>query len=108
MATGDEQVGYFLGEGGGAPWRMSLPLPEVMAEKVTKGYLRRVNADGTPYVEAAPDGGETVPGGAARPPQSATKAEWVGYAVRAGGMSPDDAEALTKGDLVDRFGRDGG
>ncbi|WP_067470007.1 hypothetical protein [Actinomadura macra] len=94
------EVGYFRGEGGGV-WPMDLPLDEVMAEKVTKGYLVRVNADGSPYAE--PD--------AEPPPQSAVKAEWVGYAVRhpdeSRRMSPDDAEALTKADLIERFGRDG-
>jgi hypothetical protein len=104
--------GWFRGEGGGI-WRMDLPLPEIMAEKVTKGYLQRVNEDGTPYVDATAEptsggDGEAPTEDVPRPAQSAPKAEWVGYAVRAGGMTPDDAEALTKHDLIDRFGRDGG
>jgi hypothetical protein len=100
--------GYFVGEGGGKPIRMTLPLPKPMQQQLTKGYLRRVNQDGTPYRQyepepAAGDGDQPPP---AEPPAgSALKAEWVGYAVRAHGMKPDDAEAMTKQDLVERFGR---
>lgn len=103
--------GYFLGEGGGKPIRMSLPLPEPMQQQLTKGYLRRVNADGSEFREPAeqPPGGppEVIVDGPPPPPppQSATKPEWVGYAVRAHGVKPDDAEALTKQDLIDRYGQ---
>jgi hypothetical protein len=34
-----------------------------------------------------------------RPALNANKPEWVGWAVK-NGMSPDDAEALTKTDLI--------
>lgn len=100
------ETAYYRGEGGSV-FRMDLPLPEIMAEKVTKGYLRRVNADGSPYrdpdtEQATGDGDKPPP----RPAQSANKAEWVGYAVLVGGMTPDDAEAMTKQDLIDRFGSD--
>lgn len=37
------------------------------------------------------------------PAKSATKAEWVAYAV-AQGMDPAEAEAKSKNDLVDQFG----
>lgn len=98
------ETAHFMGEGG-VIWEMDLPLPEAMAEKVTKGYLRRVNEDGTPYLDPV----ENTPAAAApvseRPAQSASKAEWVGWAVHKG-MSPDDAEGFTKQDLIDRFGRD--
>lgn len=99
------ETAYFRGQGG-AIHAMDLPLPEVMAEQVTKGYLVRVTADGTPYAEPADDGQEPAP--PPRPAQSAAKAEWVGYAVRAHGATPDDAEAMTKQDLIDTYGRDGG
>lgn len=87
---------FYRGEGG-TIWEMDLPLSEVMQQKVTKGYLKRVNPDGTPYVEPV----EQAPG---RPARTASKAEWVGYAVRAGGVDPDAAEAMTKQDLVETFG----
>ena len=81
---------------------MDLPLPDHMADKVTKGQLVRVNDDGSPYTGEAADASE----GAAvteRPAQSASKAAWVGWAVHLG-ADPDEAEALTKADLIDRYG----
>jgi hypothetical protein len=39
-----------------------------------------------------------------RPAQAASKAEWVGWAV-AQGSRPDDAEAMTKSDLIDKYGK---
>jgi hypothetical protein len=100
-----EETAHFQGEGG-VVWKLDLPLSEVMAEKVTKGYLRRCNADGSPYVEHA-DAAPTVAPMAVteRPAQSASKAEWVGWAVH-NGMEPNEAEGLTKQDLIDRFGKD--
>lgn len=84
---------------------MDLPLPEHMQDRVTKGYLRRVSADGTPWrgeVEPEEDQGSDLTNGVTpRPAVNATKAEWVGYAVNALGMEPNDAEAATKQDLID-------
>lgn len=108
----EPETAWFRGDGGGIH-KMDLPLPEHMADKLTKGYLTRVNSDGSPYVEPAPEpqGGDGVappPAPAVpRPAASASKAEWVGYAVRAHGLTPDDAEAMTKQDLVDRYGKAG-
>jgi len=87
----------FVKGGGGLIIKMRLPLHETIADQLTKGHVRQVHEDGSPYIAPA---GDTL----ARPATSAAKAEWVGYAVRAGGMSPDDAEAMTKTDLVERFG----
>ncbi|MER7363578.1 hypothetical protein [Nonomuraea wenchangensis] len=75
---------------------MDLPLSEVMQEKAVKGYLKRVNPDGTPYVEPVEQAPE-------RPAKTAKKAEWVGWAVH-NGMDPDEADAMTKDDLVEKFG----
>jgi hypothetical protein len=92
---------HILGEGGGI-FELSLPLHETIAEKLAKGHLRRVQADGTPYVEGdRPEGVPSLP--ESRPALNAVKAEWVGWAV-VQGLSPDDAEALTKADLIERFG----
>lgn len=105
MAT---ETAFYRGEGG-VVWEMDLPLSEVMQEKVVKGTLRRVDADGMPYVEASePDegGSDLTNGVPPRPPQSAGKAEWVGYAVLVGEMTVDDADAMTKADLIDKFGGD--
>lgn len=97
----EQETGHFLGEGG-AIYEMNLPLSEVMADKLTKGYLRRVNPDGTPYEEPKPaEQDETPPPDPnARPAANARKAEWVGWAVRVHGMKPDDAEAKTVADLA--------
>jgi hypothetical protein len=93
MKTNPETV-FIRGEGG-AIFEMSLPLSEAIEERLTKGYLRRVqNAAGDPW-----DGKEkqTVP------PPYATKIAWVSWAVY-NGMDPDDADALTRRDLIEKYG----
>jgi hypothetical protein len=79
-------------EGEGAVIELALPLHEAIADRLAKGYIRRVNPDGTPYEEKPVE----------RPALTARKPEWVRYAV-AQGMEPDDAEALTKQDLIDKY-----
>lgn len=78
-----------------------LPLHEAIEDRLRKGYLKRVaNAAGDPYVE----GGDEIPTlPAERPAIAARKSDWVGWAV-AQGMTPDDAEAATKQDLIEKFG----
>lgn len=93
-----EQV-HILGEGGSV-FTMDLPLQEAIQDRLIKGYLKRVNPDGSPWSD------ETEP---VAPPAYASKKDWVGYAVaesarRGDPISPDDAEALTKHDLIERFG----
>jgi hypothetical protein len=81
---------------------MDLPLPEHMQAQVTRGTLVRINSDGTPYTGEAADASE----GAAvteRPAVSAPKAAWVGWAVH-NGADADQAEVMTKHDLVETFG----
>jgi hypothetical protein len=93
------ETGWFRGEGG-VIYEMDLPLREVMQEKVTKGYLVRVaGPDGGQYVASDETGEPADPD--RRPAQNAAKAEWVGYAVRVHGLTPDDAEAMTKADLIE-------
>ena len=100
----------FFTEAAGHVFAHDLPLPEALQDRLTKGYLRRVNEDGSPWaepVDAEPEGGSDLTDGVApRPAVNAPKAEWVGYAVLVGEMSPDDAEAMTKQDLIDRFGKE--
>ena len=92
---------HILGEGGGV-FKFDLPLHETVADKLAKGHVRRVNPDGTPYVESdRPEGVPSLP--ESRPALNAVKAEWVGWGV-VQGLTPDEAEALTKQDLIDRFG----
>ncbi|MEU9865490.1 hypothetical protein AB0D99_31940 [Streptomyces sp. NPDC047971] len=94
---------YVRGEGGGVH-PMDLPLPESIADRLTKGLLRRVNEDGTPYVEQADDGVPAPPTEA--PAKNAPKADWVGWAV-AQGADPEDAEGSTKADLIELYGGEG-
>lgn len=92
---------HILGEGGGV-FKFDLPLHETIAEKLAKGHIRRVQPDGTPYVEGdRPEGVPALP--ESRPALNAVKAEWVGWAV-VQGLKPDEAEALTKADLIERYG----
>ncbi|MFJ6659706.1 hypothetical protein ACIQNG_25635 [Streptomyces sp. NPDC091377] len=89
---------------------MSLPLPAPVADRLTKGLLRRVHADGTPYAggQGPGSGASDVAQGAGsaltegrtpRPAPGARKAEWVGWAVGVHGMDPEAADAMTKADL---------
>ena len=96
------ETAHFRTEGGSIH-EMDLPLSEVMAGQVTKGYLVRVNPDGSPYTGPEPDTDSGAAGVTKMPAKSDTKAKWVGWAVHKG-MTPDDAEALTKQDLIDKFG----
>lgn len=95
-AVEETETVYVLGEGG-CVIQMTLPLPEAIADRLTKGYLKLVNADGSTFVET---NGEQL----TRPAVNAAKGIWVGWAVH-NGMTPDDAEALTKLDLIDKFGQ---
>ncbi|WP_033288256.1 hypothetical protein [Amycolatopsis jejuensis] len=104
MADEPRELAHFHSESGQVIG-MDLPLDEHMQDKVTKGYLRRVNPDGSPWQEPVDDtedtGSELTNGVPPRPAVNAAKAEWVGYAVNALGMDPNDAEAATKQDLID-------
>lgn len=91
---------FIRGEGG-AIFKMAPPLHETIEKRLLKGHLTRVaNADGDPYVEGSDDA-PALP--TERPALNASKATWVGWAVHEG-MKPDDAEALTKTDLIEKFG----
>jgi hypothetical protein len=83
---------FIQGENGHI-FTMSLPLSEPIEDRLTKGYLLRVNADGTPWSEGKRD----------MPAPYASKTDWVGFAVSKGAI-PDDAEALTKNDLIEMYG----
>lgn len=91
---------YVRGENG-LVHKMDLPLPEHITDRLAKGYLKRVNEDGSDYAAPA---GETdlTTGKPARPSTAAPKSEWVGFMVRTYNMAPDAAEAMTKQDLIDK------
>lgn len=73
---------------------------QFIADRLSKGYLKRVNADGTPFVEKVER---------AQPAPYASKGEWVGWAVHVSQstdspITPDDASALSKQDLIELYG----
>lgn len=105
MAKETETPHIFVRGEGGAVFKLDLPLHETIEDRLSKGHLIRVaNADGDPYVPQ--DGSPEVAGlPEERPALNASKATWVGWAVK-NGMTPDAAEALTKTDLIEKFGTD--
>lgn len=91
---------HILGEGGVIFALAPEAVTEPILDRLLKGYLTRVNADGTPFKEKS----ERV-----APKTTDSKAEWVGWAVHISQstdspITPDDAEALTKQDLIEMFG----
>jgi hypothetical protein len=91
---------HIRGEGG-MVIAMSYPLGEGIEKRLVRGELRRVNEDGSPY-SGEEDG--DLAALTSRPAQSASKDEWVGWAV-ANGATPDNAAAMTKTDLIEQYGR---
>lgn len=99
------------GEGGAvfemAPSRMS----KDMKRRLQMGRLRQVNADGTPLSRppredaSARDGdaggSALTQGRIPRPARSAPKKDWVTYAVAALGVDSDEAEGMSRGDLIE-------
>lgn len=89
----------------GTVFKLDLPLHESIEDRLRKGYITRVsNAEGDPYDPEADIVSILTPGlPAERPAIEADKVAWVGWAV-VQGMTPDDAEAATKQDLIEKFG----
>jgi hypothetical protein len=94
---------HLLGEGG-TVFELALPLHETITDRMAKGYIRRVNPDGSPFEGPAEPGVPEPPTSA--PKASAAKPEWVAWAIVCG-LDSEDAEASTKQDLIDRFGAAG-
>jgi hypothetical protein len=90
-------MGRYKGEGG-VEWEFDEPLTELMQEKVTKGYLTKIEEE-----EEVEEEGKVV----YRPSTAASKADWVMHAVH----HPDESRRLTvaiandmsKADLVERY-----
>lgn len=92
----DAETIYIKGEGG-VIHQMTLPLPEALEQRLERGHISRVNADGTPYVD---DVELTKPG------PNDNKGKWIEWAVKKHAAEPEAAEAMTKQDLIDTFGGD--
>ncbi|WP_046507100.1 hypothetical protein [Streptomyces odonnellii] len=91
---------YVRGEGG-MVFAMDLPLPESIAERLERGQLVRVNADGSPYYGApAPAQGSALTEGIVpRPGARAGKDDWVLWAMAVHALPEDTAQGLTKAQL---------
>lgn len=103
---------FMRGEGGSVI-PMDLPLPYDIARRVEAGHIVRVNADGTDFVPPKSDSASdpvvddepaSVDAGAAAPKPAAPKADWVTHA-QSHGLSHDEADAMTKAALVEKFGK---
>lgn len=97
----EQETIHVRGEGGSV-FELALPLHEGIADRLTRGHLTRVNEDGTTFTGDAEPAVPAPPTTA--PAQSADKATWVGWAV-VQGATPDDAEAATKADLIEKYGK---
>ncbi|MBD0838790.1 hypothetical protein [Streptomyces sp. TRM68416] len=84
---------------GGAVFTMDLPLPEAIAERLERGHLVRVNADGSAYygvpAPALVQGSALTEGLVPRPGGRASKADWVLWAMSAHALPEETAEAMT-------------
>lgn len=91
-------MGRYRGAGG-AVFEMEEPLTENMRNQLARGELVLVD-----------EGGERVDNGPpVQPKPTASKAEWVGYAVAVSKTTDkpitiDDADAMTKSDLIEKYG----
>lgn len=100
----ERQIGHFRGAGN-VIWEMDLPLTEAMQNQLVKGYLTRVREDGALYEEPVPEGEDPAVSEVEKPPAAnASKSHWIGYAHRVHDVSIDDAEAMTKNDLIELYG----
>ncbi|MCM1941776.1 hypothetical protein NC239_26615 [Streptomyces sp. G3] len=90
------ETAYFRGEGGHV-WEMNLPLSEAHARREQEGALVRVNQDGSPYQETS------EPAVPQRPAKSASKKDWVAYAVSQG-ADEAEAESATRDELAEAYG----
>lgn len=95
---------------GGAVIGFTLPLSEHVEKQWRAGELVRVREDGTPWDEAwddpdALDGEPAEPGGddgvPARPRDAAHRRHWQAYAVALGACTEDEADGMTKAQLVE-------
>ncbi|EFC80242.1 hypothetical protein [Parafrankia sp. EUN1f] len=100
-------------EYGGRTHEHDWPLTEVLAYQMAKGLVRQASQPGPASWYRPPeadDEADATPGPPAPltrelpPHRNATKADWVGFAVRTTGISVDEADAMTKADLIERFG----
>jgi hypothetical protein len=88
----------------------TLPLPVNVHERWKAGQLTRVNEDGSDFqgahyvlpgdAEPTSDGGGEG-GGPDRPKKNASRIEWAAYAVALGAATAEDADSLTRDELIE-------
>jgi hypothetical protein len=98
----EPKTGFFRTAGG---WvvELDLPLNEEMQGQLVRHQL-------TPVANAAGDAANSTQVAEAeqpkRPSDSAAKSDWVGYALKVDSeLSVDDADAMTKNDLIEKYGK---
>lgn len=82
------------------PWLSSKQAKHFLAEGLVEKASGTVEADGD--TGTVLDGEVDVE--AEQPPRSAPKADWVDYAVSTGSYTAEEADALTKAELIDAVG----
>ncbi len=114
MAAEDQvPLTVYLRHGGGLH-EHDWPLHPDIAEQLAKGQVTQASEPGPATWHRPAGAGPSESEQTGReiyatdkpllPHRSAPKPEWVGYAVKVGGLAVDDAEAMTKQDLIDRYG----
>jgi hypothetical protein len=96
------ETGFFRGEGGHV-WELDLPLTESFARREQEGGLVRVNEDGSALQGEAEEPEAPGPEPAVRPSKSASKADWLAYAVSQG-ADEAEAESMTRDELAKAYG----
>lgn len=84
-----------------------VPLPLGIESRLNTGDLVRVNEDGTPWHEPGepvvePPRGDLPPDAPPLPKKTENRAVWTEFAVSQG-MDREEAAAMTKAELIDRF-----
>ncbi|MCZ4605370.1 hypothetical protein O3S80_16765 [Streptomyces sp. Lzd4kr] len=104
----DEGTIFVRGEGGAIFEMTPSKMTPELKRRMQLGYLRQVNADGSPLVESAPatpaapaGGGAPAPAEVPRPAKSAPKKDWVLYGVAVLGLDAEVAEGMTRQELID-------
>lgn len=95
---------HIRGEGGAVFEMTPSKMTDDMRARLRAGRLRRVNPDGSPYnadvaASAAAEVQDTGP--MERPAKSAPKTVWVEYAVRTLGLTAEEADRMTRQDLIE-------
>lgn len=107
----DEGTIFVRGEGGAVFEMTPSKMTPELKRRMQLGYLRQVNADGSPLGAARPavpqspaataGGSALTEGQVPRPAKSAPKKDWVLYAVTALGLDAEVAEGMTRQELID-------